>query len=115
MSKPLVFLAGFALGATVMFVLNRSEIIWRKKPITTKEPELKDKDVKPEVVEERVTFGHEEVADPVGTGDAFYDEKLHASGTGTQLSPPVIIADGSVFSTVASPKTSNPEYEEQQP
>ena len=114
MSKPLVFLAGFALGATVMFVLDRSEIIWRKKPIATQEPELKDKDVEPEVVEERVTFGPGEVTEPVPTGDAFYDEKLHTNGMDTRLSPPVIVADGSVFSTNSELKTANSENKEQQ-
>lgn len=114
MSKPLIFLAGFALGATVVFVLDRSEILWRKKPIVNQEPKPKDNAEEPEVVEERVTFGPGEVAEPVPTGDAFYDEKLHANGMDTRLSPPVIVADGSVFSTDSELKTANSENNEQQ-
>lgn len=61
MSKPLIFLAGFALGATVVFVLDRSEILWRKKPIVNQEPKPKDNAEESPEKEPRVVFCHEDV------------------------------------------------------
>ncbi len=91
MSKPLIFLAGFALGATVMFVLDRSEIIWRRKPIVNQEPKPEDKlkDVEPDTVEPtelspkedpHVVFSYEDVFEDRSAGAGVLMEAIHVDG-----------------------------------
>lgn len=111
MNKGIVFLAGFAAGAVMMYIADRSVFKWQKKPLG-EEPKspvnVKDTDVDvPPTVEE--VFPSPEMA------DTFYEEKLDTNtGNGKPDGPPIIVVTGESATQVIATNT-NPGKEPEGP